>query len=91
VEDYRTICEELKTYGAGLAEKACIVGLNKCDALSDDEIAEKKAELESASGGKVMTLSGVSGAGTTPILRNARAIVKEARRPPEDENKAFAP
>lgn len=89
--DYKTICEELKTYGAGLAEKACIVALNKCDALTDDEIAEKKAELESASGGKIMTLSGVSGAGTIDTLRQARAIIDEVRRPPEDENKVFAP
>ena len=91
VDDYQTICAELKTYGAGLAEKARIVALNKCDALSEDDIAEKKAELAAASGGEVMTLSGVSRMGTIDILREARAIVEECRRPPEDENKVFAP
>jgi GTPase len=91
VDDYQTICEELKTYGAGLAEKACIVALNKCDALSDEDIAEKKADLVAASGGEIMTLSGVSRMGTIDILREARAIVEECRRPPEDENKVFAP
>jgi len=89
-EDYLTIREELKTYGAGLAEKETILALNKCDALSEDEIAKKKAQLEEVSGGNVMNLSGVSGAGTIEILRQARSIIEECRRAPEEE-KVFAP
>jgi GTP-binding protein len=90
-KDYVTIREELKTYGAGLADKETIVALNKCDALSENEIAEQKDRLEDISGGKVMTLSSVSGIGTIEILRQARSIIDECRRAPEEINKVFAP
>ena len=51
-EDYATIIHELEAYGGGLAEKRRITALNKIDALSDDERAERKAELEAAVGGR---------------------------------------
>ena len=37
-----------------------------------------------------MALSGVSGTGTVDILRRARSIIQECRRPAE-EDKVFAP
>lgn len=70
VASYNTIRGELEAYGHGLAEKPEILALNKVDALTDDEIAEKKQALERASGAKVMTISGATGGGVDAALLN---------------------
>src|SRR5690606_21512948 len=45
---YRTVRGELEAYGHGLAEKAEVVALNKCDALDTDAIKTKLAALRRA-------------------------------------------
>ncbi len=72
--DYRTVRAELENYRRGIAAKLAIVGLNKCDALGDDEIAAKRAQLAAACGADVLVLSGVSGAGVAEVLRALFAI-----------------
>ena len=67
-ESYRTIRGELEAYGQGLAEKQEIVGLNKVDSLSPEEIEAKTQELATASGGEVFTLSGITGEGVDAII-----------------------
>ncbi|POF62952.1 GTPase ObgE [Novacetimonas maltaceti] len=69
VEAWRTIRHELHEYGGGLSEKPEIIVLNKIDAMSDEEIAERRAQLEQASGAPVMTMSGVSRQGVDRVLR----------------------
>ena len=82
---YLTVREELAAYSEELAEKPELVALNKCDALTDDVIAERVAALEEAmqlnspSPGpsqrereKVYCISGVSGAGVQDLLRALR-------------------
>jgi len=76
---YRTIRGELAAYGAGLAEKAEIVALNKCDALDDDTVAARVAALEAESGGPVHAISGVSGRGVTMVLHQLLAAIDESR------------
>ncbi|MDP6830542.1 MAG: GTPase ObgE [Alphaproteobacteria bacterium] len=66
--DYRTVRGELDAYDAGLPEKLELVCLNKCDALSDDLIAARKAELAAASGREVHIISGVAGKGLPELL-----------------------
>lgn len=78
-EDYRTIIGELEAYGGVLAEKPRVTVLNKSDALSEDELAEKRAALEAASGGPVLAMSGVSGAGVTDVLRRLRTEIDDDR------------
>jgi len=65
---YRTIKGELDAYGHGLGDKPVIVALNKCDALTDDLIEKRKAELEAESGHPVILLSGVAGSGVREVL-----------------------
>jgi len=89
VSAYQTIKGELQAYGHGLAEKPVIVALNKCDALTDDVVAERKAALEEAAGQEIMILSGVSGEGVRPVLHKLLKEInlhrgKEAQ-PEEDE------
>jgi GTP-binding protein len=74
---YGIIRGEIEAYGAGLEAKPEILCLNKADALTEEERAEKKRLLEEASGGAVHLLSGVSGEGVTAVLRLvAEAIAK---------------
>jgi len=62
-ESYRIVHAELEAYGAGLAGKPVIVALNKIDTLDDELVAALTAELEEASGGAVIPLSGAGGTG----------------------------
>jgi GTP-binding protein len=86
LENYETIREELEQYNPELSLKDEIIGLNKIDMLSEEDVAEKKAALEKLSGKKVFTLSGVSGTGVTEILRALLQKV-EARRAEEEQHK----
>lgn len=65
---YHTIRGELADYEAGLAEKPEILALNKIDALTEEEIAEKSAALEQASGAAPLLVSGVTGKGVKQAL-----------------------
>jgi GTPase len=77
--DYHTIITELEAYAASLADKPRLTVLNKIDALTDEEIAEKRAALEEASGGTVMTMSGVARTGLIEVLRTLRANIDADR------------
>lgn len=68
VDAYETIRHELQEYGGGLAEKTEILALNKIDALSDEQIAEKTTALEQASGKKCYTVSAASQKNMRPVL-----------------------
>ena len=77
--DYGTIIYELEAYGEGLADKPRLTVLNKIDALDEDERATRQAELEAASGGPVLAMSGVSREGLTGVLRALRALLDKRR------------
>ena len=76
---YRIIRHELEAYGAGLAEKAEVLALNKIDALTPEAREEKAAELEAVAGRRPMLVSGVSGEGVTELLRAAWTEVRKDR------------
>ncbi|MCK0166554.1 GTPase ObgE [Jannaschia sp. S6380] len=75
VADYRTIIAELEMYGGGLVEKPRLTVLNKIDAISDEDLAERRATLADAVGGDVLAMSGVSGEGVTVVLRALRDLI----------------
>ena len=78
-EDYRVIEAELEAYGAGLAEKPRVLGLNKLDALDAGTADAAAAALAEASGLPVHRLSGATGAGVTEVLRALRAAIAGTR------------
>ncbi|BBK33695.1 GTP-binding protein [Stella humosa] len=80
---YRTIRRELKEYGHGLDEKPEIIGLNKIDALTPEEIKKKKQALARVAKRQPMLLSGVAGTGTTEILRALQLAIRAAKGEPE--------
>ena len=67
--------------------------LNKIDALDPEALSEARATLEEASGGPVLTMSGVSHEGTTEVLRALRAEIDEdrLRQRPETEDTPWQP
>lgn len=79
VAAYRTVRHEMESFGAGIADKSEIVGLNKIDALDKDEIEEKRAALSEASGHKVITLSGATGKGVDAAIHALFAEVEAWR------------
>ena len=87
-EDYHTIIHELNAYGAGLENRPRVTVLSKVDALSDEEREDALAQLEEATGGPVMMMSGVSREGVTDVLRLLRRQIDEDRlRYSEDSEK----
>ncbi len=82
VRAWRTIREELRAYGGGLAEKPELLVLNKSDAMTPAEARSRRAALEKASGQKVMLLSGVTGDNLPAVLRNLMDRVHADRKAP---------
>ena len=77
---YKTIRKELKSYSGELAKKEEIVALNKCDALSKDEIKTKVSALKKASKKKIHCISGISGEGVDEVLRAMLKVIEEKRQ-----------
>ena len=93
VGDYTTIIAELEAYGGALADKPRVTVLNKVDALDDEERSFIHDEIKAATGVDCLLMSGVSGEGTTDVLRALRDKIDkdrlrakiEADGPKEDE------
>ena len=79
VNDMETIIGELEAYGGDRADKPRITVLNKIDTLDAEEREFLKEELEEATDGPVMLMSGVSGEGVTDVLRALRSKIDENR------------
>ncbi|HSQ97194.1 MAG TPA: GTPase ObgE [Rickettsiales bacterium] len=79
VRDYKIIRKELKKYSSILAKKNEVVGLSKCDILSEEEINKRKALLEKEvkKGTKVFVISSATRTGITEILREVKKEVKK--------------
>ncbi|MEO9529385.1 MAG: GTPase ObgE, partial [Roseibium sp.] len=95
-EAYRVVRGELEAYGAGLIDKPEIVALSKCDALTEEMIAEKSASLEAACGQKPLILSSASGLNVDRALRMiVRAIDRDkqdaANQVPAPEQEGWHP
>ncbi len=80
VKSYKTIRGELEAYADHLAAKDEILVLNKIDALLDEEIDEKVALLEKASGKKVMTISAATGDRVEPLMFVLLDIIGVAKK-----------
>jgi len=83
--DYKVIIGELNEYGAGLNEKPRITVLNKSDALTKDEIADKLKALKKAGAKNVYVMSGVSRDGVIDVLRQMRKVIEAGIHVVEDE------
>lgn len=82
---YADIRKELALYNPKLADKPEVVALNKCDALTEEEIAEKKALLEKACGRRVFVISAIAGKGVENCLRETARHVAEKKKQSEEQ------
>jgi GTP-binding protein len=83
---YRTVRAELKAYGAGLEKKKEIIALSKADALDEETLGRKSAELKAAARKKPLILSAVSRRGIAEALEQlAREIGKRQKQDREAE------
>ncbi|MBR5129769.1 MAG: GTPase ObgE [Alphaproteobacteria bacterium] len=74
---YKTIRKELKKYSPALAEKPEVIGLNKIDALTAEEVETKLKQLKKASKKSVFAVSGISKQGLTEMLRAAYQYIQK--------------
>jgi GTP-binding protein len=68
VRAWRTVREELVSYGGGLSDKPEILALNKADAMTPREASARRVALEKASGGRVLLVSGATHQGVPEVL-----------------------
>ncbi len=85
---YQLIRNELAIYGGGITEKPEIIGLNKADALMDEEIAEKRAALEAVTDSPVLVLSGATGQGVPDVLHALKARIDARKADEQAKNEA---
>ena len=76
---WRTIRQELDSYGHGLTAKPELLCLSKIDALPPETIAARRHELEAAAGTEIHPISAVAHEGLDPVLRAAHALVRARR------------
>ena len=74
---YKTVRAELRAYGGNLARKKEIVALNKTDAMTEEDIEKKRAQLAKASRKTVHVISGVAGMGVQKLLGELMVLVEK--------------
>ncbi len=87
---YQTVRREVEAYGGSLAEKPELVALNKTDALSDEDKAEKQELLALASGAEVAVISGISGDGLQTLMAVLFGVIGRQTESTQPK-RAFAP
>lgn len=91
LEAYRTVREELAAYGAGLADKPEVIGLNKCDSIPAEMVPDiRQAVADALPGCQVLALSAVANDGVDAVLRAVWPLVRENRRTAAAEAEAQA-
>lgn len=87
--DYLTIRKELELYNDKLKNKAEVVALNKCDALTAEELEEKLAALQKVTKNQVFAISAVAGKNLNDCLAAVDKFVirnrKMQNQPAENE------
>lgn len=79
VRSWRTVRQEITAYGAGLARKPELIGLNKADAMTARETVARRAALQRAAGRQVMVLSGATGQGVGDVVRVLARMIAATR------------
>jgi GTPase len=78
-ESYRIIRHELSEYGWGLKDKPEVVGINKCDLLSPEEVADKISSLKKLTNAEIFTISGATQQGVPELLSSLLKYILEHR------------
>lgn len=73
--DYVTIRRELELYKQSLKDKPEIVAINKCDALDEEDIKDKIAELSKVCSKEIFVISAAAHQGLAPCLQALEKFV----------------
>ena len=74
--EYETIRQEVASYGAGLAEKSCVVAVTKMDVPEAREhYEEQKAALAAVAGTTPLAIAAVTGEGVRELMRRVASLV----------------
>jgi len=84
-QDYQTIITELEAYAEALGDKPRITALTKIDALDDETLEARFAELAGVVDGEVFKISGVSNQGLPDVLRRLYQQILDGRVVVTDE------
>jgi GTP-binding protein len=87
LENYQIIQQELAAYGHQLSQRPQILGLNKIDSLSPDQLLDLRTQFEALNPGPVHCISAVTGSGLADLLQQVwqRLEGMDADRPPVEE------
>ncbi len=85
VAAYRTVRDELSSYGGGLADKPELVVLSKCDAAQPDELAACRSAVAGASGKVPLQVSSAARNGIDPLLTAVLQQIRAAAEEPAAE------
>ncbi len=94
VASYETVRHELEAYGADLSDKTEFVALNKCDSVSEEEMAEKRKALAKVCGHEVDVISGVAGLGVDEMIGKLYETIlglRIAKEEAEDRDRVYQP
>lgn len=80
VAAYRTVRAELDAYDNGLIDKPEIIGLNKIDAVGDDELQEKRQAFIDQIGQDPLLLSAATGKGVREAMFAVLKLVNQRRQ-----------
>ncbi|VAV97167.1 GTP-binding protein Obg [hydrothermal vent metagenome] len=80
VAAYRTVRTELDAYDNGLIDKPEIIGLNKIDAVSEQELEEKRQAFKEAIGQDPLLLSAATGKGVREAMFALLGLVNQRRK-----------
>lgn len=81
LEAYQTIRRELERYPkAALDQKAEVVALNKCEALSPEEVEARASALSAVLGREVRRISAVSGEGCREVLEELVELLRPSAK-----------
>ncbi len=75
-KDYTVIRHELESYSSQLAGKPELIVLNKCDALTEEEMKKKQASLKRKTKKQIYVISAVAHKNLTELMRDVVKFVK---------------
>lgn len=79
IEEFDKISHELEKYDHRLVGLTRLIAITKCDAMTEEQIAEAKEKLEAHTGEDVYVISSVAGANISQLLMDLAFVVKEMR------------
>lgn len=81
VDQWNVVLGEFRHYDAALAERPCIIALNKIDAVQDESLPKRLKEFFAAKGFRVAVTSALRGDGVNELIDEIVKIVRENPRP----------